>query len=1067
MAFLSEAQLETALLAQLAGLGFACASDDVIGPDGKQPEREAYDEVVLKARLSAAVARLNPALPPEAQADAIRRLTQSELPNLLEENRRIHRLLTEGADVEYYADDGTLTAGKVRLIDFERPANNNWLAVQQFVVVAGQAKRRPDVVLFVNGLPLAVVELKAPGGENATLAGAFNQLQTYKQQIPALFRCNALLVTSDGLTARVGSLSADSERFMPWRTTDGTRIEPKGMPEMATLIEGVFEQGRFLDLLRHFTVFGERESGLVKIIAGYHQFHAVKKAVISTLRASQHAVAEDPAAYGLPSVKDQPPGDHKAGVIWHTQGSGKSLLMAFYAGLLVFEPRMANPTLVVLTDRNDLDDQLFATFAQCRDLLRQTPVQAQDRAHLRTLLNRASGGVIFTTLQKFSPAADESDFPTLTNRSNVVVIADEAHRSQYGFKAKVASKTGEIAYGFAKYLRDALPNASFIGFTGTPIEATDVNTPAVFGHYIDIYDISRAVEDGATVPIYYESRLARIELDADEKPLIDAEIEALLEDEIEATAERTKQKWSTVEALVGSDKRLALVAADLVRHFEDRVAALSGRAMMVCMSRRICVALYDEIIKLRPDWHSSDDNAGSIKIVMTGAASDPPEWQQHIGNKVRRDLLAKRARDSQDPLRLVIVRDMWLTGFDAPSMHTMYIDKPMRGHGLMQAIARVNRVFRDKPAGLIVDYIGIAQNLKSALAQYSKPDQDKTGIDEAEAVAVLLEKVEIVRDMFHGFDYRTGLSGTPGERLTMMAGAIEWILDKQQQWAAAEKTPEAKKQAQRRFADGVLALSKAFALAASSDEARGIREEVGFFQAIRAALVKSSAGGGGTRQDRELAIRQIVSRAVVSTEIVDILAAAGIQTPDISILSDEFLLEVQQMEKKNLGLEALRKLLNDSIRSRTRTNVVETRAFTERLEDAIARYHANAITTAEVLQELIKLAQDIRAARNRGEEQGLSGEEIAFFDALAENESALQVMGDDKLRVIAHELLVSLRENVAVDWAHRESARARLRVLVKRILRKYGYPPDLQDAAVQTVLQQAEVLSTSWQAGRH
>jgi type I restriction enzyme R subunit len=1053
-------------LEQLAVLGYTCASDDVIGPDGKQPARDAYDEVVLTARLTATVARLNPALPPEAQADAVRRLTQSELPNLLEENRRIHRLLTEGADVEYYGEDGTLTAGKVRLIDFEQPANNDWLAVQQFTVVAGQAKRRPDVVVFVNGLPLAVVELKAPGGESATLSSAFNQLQTYKQQVPALFHSNALLVTSDGLMARVGSLSAEQERFMPWRITDGTRIEPKGMPEMATLIEGVFEQGRFLDVLRHFTVFGEGPSGLIKIIAGYHQFHAVKKAVTSTLRASMENVqAEDPAEYGLPSVESQPEGDRKAGVIWHTQGSGKSLLMAFYAGLLVFNPRMANPTLVVLTDRNDLDDQLFATFAMCKDLLRQTPVQAQDRDHLRTLLNRASGGVIFTTLQKFSPAADETDFPALTERSNVVVIADEAHRSQYGFKAKVASKTGEIAYGFAKYLRDALPNASFIGFTGTPIEATDVNTPAVFGHYIDIYDISRAVEDGATVPIYYESRLARIELDEDEKPHIDVEIEALLEDEDEPSAERTKQKWSTVEALVGSDKRLALVADDLVQHFEDRGAALSGKAMMVCMSRRICVALYDEIIKLRPEWHSSDDNAGSIKIVMTGAASDPVEWQQHIGNKARRDLLAKRARDPQDPLQLVIVRDMWLTGFDAPSMHTMYIDKPMRGHGLMQAIARVNRVFRDKPAGLIVDYIGIAQNLKSALAQYSKPDQDKTGIDESEAVAVLLEKYEIVRDMFHGFDYRTGLQGTPGERLAMMAGAIEWILTRQQQWAAAEKTPEAKKVAHRRFADGVLALSKAFALAASSDEARGIREEVGFFQAIRAALAKTAGVSGTTRQDRELAIQQVVSRAVVSTEIVDILSAAGIQTPDISILSDEFLLEVQQMEKKNLGLEALRKLLGDSISSRTRSNVVETRAFTERLEDAIARYHANAITTAEVLQELIKLAQDIRAARNRGEEQGLSDEEIAFYDALAENESALQVMGDDKLRVIAHELLVSLRENVAVDWAHRESARARLRVLVKRILRKYGYPPDLQDAAVQTVLQQAEVLSALWQPG--
>lgn len=1061
MAFLSEAQLETALLEQMGTLGYACASDELIGPDGKQPEREAYDEVVLKARLTAAVARLNPALPPEAQADAIRRLTQSELPNLLEENRRLHRLLTEGADVEYYAEDdeqhGTLTAGKVRVIDFDDPANNDWLVVRQFTVIAGQIKRRPDVVVFVNGLPLAVIELKAPGGENATLAGAFHQLQTYKQQIPALFNTNALLVTSDGIAARVGSLSADLERFMPWRTTDGTDVAPKGAPELSTLIEGVFEHRRLLDLLRDFTVFGETGSGLIKIIAGYHQFHAVKKAVISTLRASQRAVAEDPAAYGLPSVKNQPPGDHKAGVIWHTQGSGKSLLMAFYAGQLVKHPAMANPTLVVLTDRNDLDDQLFSTFSMCRDLIRQTPVQAEGREHLKELLNRASGGVIFTTLQKFG----EIDGP-LTTRSNVVVIADEAHRSQYGFKAKVDAKTGEISYGFAKYLRDALPNASFIGFTGTPIEADDVNTPAVFGNYIDIYDISRAVEDGATVPIYYESRLARIELDEDEKPKIDAEVEELTEEASEADQERLKKKWATVEALVGSDKRLALVAKDMVTHFEDRVAALEGRAMVVCMSRRICVKLYDEIVKLRPQWHSADDNAGAVKIVMTGSASDPSAWQPHIGNKARRDLLARRARDPKDPLKLVIVRDMWLTGFDAPCMHTMYIDKPMKGHGLMQAIARVNRVFRDKPAGLIVDYIGIAQNLKSALQQYSRNDQEKTGIDEAQAIAVMMEKYEIVRDMYHGFDYASALSGTPQQRLAVMAGAIEWILDLQQKLAEKESTAEGKKNAHRRYQDAVLALSKAFALASASDEARAIREEVGFFQAVRVALVKSSTGAGATQQERELAIQQIVSRAVVSTEIVDILAAAGIKSPDISILSDEFLAEVQQLEKKNLALEALRKLINDGIRSRSKANVVQTKAFSERLEDAVARYHANAITTAEVLQELIQLAKDIRAARQRGEESGLSDEEIAFYDALAENESAVRMMGDDKLRLIAHELLVSLRENVSVDWAHRQSARARMRVLVKRILRKYGYPPDLQDAAVQTVLQQAEALSSGW-----
>jgi type I restriction enzyme R subunit len=1039
MAFLSEAAVEQALLDQLRALDYSIEREEDIGPDGHRPERESHDEVVLKKRFEDAVARLNPGLPLEARQDAVRRVMQSELPSLLEENRRLHKLMTEGVDVEYYADDGTLTAGKVVLIDFAHPEQNDWLAVSQFVVINGQNNRRPDVVVFVNGLPLGVIELKAPGSAGAHLLGAFNQLQTYKKQIPALFNTNALLVTSDGIAARVGSLSADLERFMPWRTTDGTDVALKGAPELSTLIEGVFEHRRLLDLLCHFTVFGETGSGLAKIIAGYHQFHAVRHAVNSTVTASS------------------PQGNQRVGVIWHTQGSGKSLLMAFYAGLLVKHPAMANPTLVVLTDRNDLDDQLFSTFSMCRDLIRQTPVQAESREDLQKVLSRASGGVIFTTLQKFGEIAKP-----LTTRRNVVVIADEAHRSQYGFKAKVDAKTGEISYGFAKYMRDALPKASFIGFTGTPIEADDVNTPAVFGNYIDVYDISRAVEDGATVPIYYESRLARIELDEEDKPNIDAEVDDLTEEDSEADQERFKKKWSTVEALVGSDKRLALVAKDMVAHLEDRVAALDGKAMVVCMSRRICVKLYDEIVKLRSDWHSADDTAGAVKIVMTGAASDPQEWQQHIGNKARRDLLAKRARDPKDPLKLVIVRDMWLTGFDAPCMHTMYVDKPMQGHGLMQAIARVNRVFRDKPAGLIVDYIGIAQNLKSALQQYSKDDQEKTGVDEAQAIAVMMEKYEVVRDMYHGYDYVSAMSGTPQERLAMMAGAIEWILELQQKLAAKEKTKEGKKNAHRRYQDAVLALSKAFALASASDEAREIREEVGFFQAIRAALVKSSTGSGVTQQERELAIQQIVSRAVVSTEIVDILAAAGIKSPDISILSDEFLAEVQQMEKKNLALEALRKLINDGIRSRSKANVVQTKAFSERLEDAVARYHANAITTAEVLQALIQLAKDIRAARERGEESGLSDEEIAFYDALAENESAVQMMGDDKLKLIAHELLMSLRENVSVDWAHRDSARARMRVLVKRILRKYGYPPDLQDTAVQTVLQQAEALSAGW-----
>ncbi|MGC8118633.1 type I restriction endonuclease subunit R [Metapseudomonas otitidis] len=1040
MAFLSEAAVEQALLHQLHALGYGVEREEDIGPDGHRPERESHDEVVLNKRFESAVARLNPGLPVEAHQDAVRRVMQAELPSLLEENRRLHKLMTEGVDVEYYADDGTLTAGTVVLIDFKHPELNDWLAVSQFVVIHGQNKRRPDVVLFVNGLPFAVVELKAPGSAGAHLVGAFNQLQTYKQQIPALFSTNALLVTSDGIAARVGSLSADLERFMPWRTTDGTEVAPKGAPELSTLVEGVFEHRRLLDLIRDFTVFSETGSGLVKIIAGYHQFHAVQHAVSSTVRASA------------------PGGNQRVGVIWHTQGSGKSLLMAFYAGQLVKHPAMANPTLLVLTDRNDLDDQLFSTFSMCRDLIRATPEQAENREDLqRRLSNRASGGVIFTTLQKFGEMTEP-----LTTRRNVVVIADEAHRSQYGFKAKVDAKTGEISYGFAKYMRDALPNASFIGFTGTPIEAGDVNTPLVFGGYIDVYDISRAVEDGATVPIYYESRLARIELDEDEKPKIDAEVDDLTEDDSEDDQERLKRKWSTIEALVGSDKRLALVAKDMVAHFEDRVAALDGKAMVVCMSRHICVKLYDAIVGLRPDWHSDDDNAGVVKIVMTGSASDPQKWQQHIGNKARRDLLAKRARDPKDPLKLVIVRDMWLTGFDAPCMHTMYVDKPMRGHGLMQAIARVNRVFRDKPAGLIVDYIGVAQNLKSALQQYSTRDRENTGVDEAQAIAVMMEKYEVVRDMYHGYDYRSALAGTPQERLAMMAGAIEWILDYQQKLAAKENSKEGKKAAHRRYQDAVLALSKAFALAAASDEAREIREEVGFFQAIREALVKSSTGSGVTQQERELAIQQIVSRAVISTEIVDILTAAGIKSPDISILSEEFLAEIQQMEKKNLALEALRKLINDGIRSRSKANVVQTKAFSERLEDAVARYHANAITTAEVLQELIQLARDIRAARQRGEESGLSDEEIAFYDALAENDSAVQMMGDDTLKLIAHELLVSLRGNVTVDWARRDSARARMRVLVKRILRRYGFPPDLQDAAVQTVLQQAEALSAAW-----
>ena len=1044
MAWLSEAALEQMVLDQLVALGYGIATDAGIGPDGKAPEREVYADVVLMKRFVSAINRLNPDIPTEARGDALRKVLSVEKPSLIEENRRLHRLMVEGVDVEFYSEDGTIRGDKVRLIDFDDLAANDWLVSGQFTVVEGGVNRRPDVVVFVNGLALGVIELKAPGNENATLTGAFNQLQTYKTQIPSLFRTNAVLVTSDGITARIGSLTADSERFMPWRTIDGKAIVAKGQPELQVLIEGIFDRCRLLDLLRDFTVFGETGSGLAKIIAGYHQFHAVMHAVEKTVEASA------------------PQGDRRVGVIWHTQGSGKSLLMAFYVGQLVQRPELENPTIVVITDRNDLDDQLFGTFSMCRDLIRQTPVQADSRDDLQAALSRASGGVIFTTIQKFSPATGEAIYPMLSDRRNIVVIADEAHRSQYGFRARIEPQTGEIAYGFAKYLRDALPNASFIGFTGTPIEKDDVNTPAVFGEYIDIYDISRAVEDGATVPIYYESRLARIELPDEEKPKINAEIEELTEDEATTEQERIKRKWATVKALVGSGKRLAMVADDLVQHFEDRVSAMDGKAMVVCMSRRICVALYNRIVALRPDWHSDDDAAGKIKVVMTGSPADPEDWQPHIGTKARRDLLAKRAKDPKDTLQLVIVRDMWLTGFDAPSMHTMYIDKPMKDHGLMQAIARVNRVFRDKPAGLVVDYIGIARNLKNALGQYSDSDQRQVGIDEAEAVAVLLEQYEVVKAMYHGFDYARGLAGAPHERLVVLTDAIEWILGRQHEAAARETGEDGKRRENRRYQDSVLALSKAFALASASDKAREIRDEVGFFQAVRAALVKSAGGAGKSAADREFAIQQILDRAVVSTEIVDILAAAGITTPDISILSDEFLAEVQQLEKKNLAFEALRKLLSDEIRSRSKTNVVETKRFSERLEAAIARYHTNAICTAEVLQELIDLAREVRAARRRGEDEGLSQDEIAFYDALAENESAVELMGNDSLKVIAHELLVSLKGSVSVDWSRRESARARMRVLVKRILRKHGFPPDLQDAAVQTVLRQAEALSSQW-----
>ncbi len=1034
--------VEQAALATMRELGWRFEDPLDIAPDGPERRRTSYGDVILGEILEDAARRLNPDIPEDALQSAFKQVNVSETPSLIDENRRIHRLLVDGVDVEYRRSDGSVKGDKVRLIDFATPANNDFMVTNQFTVVETGHNRRPDVVAFVNGIPLVVIELKNAANENATIEDAFHQLRTYKQEIPSLFRTNAALITSDGLLARIGSVSADEDRFMPWRTVTGAQDDftPEGPKEMDTLLRGVMQPDRLLQLVRDFTVFGDQADGVFKIIGGYHQFHGARKALVSAIDAV--------------SVE----GDRKVGVIWHTQGSGKSLLMAFFAGLLVRAPELQNPTILVVTDRNDLDDQLYGTFSLCRDLIRQTPEQIEDRDDLRQKLDRQSGGVIFSTLQKFSPMAGEEDFPMLSDRRNIIVIADEAHRSQYGFDAKLDRTTGARRYGYAHYLRQALPNASFAGFTGTPIEAADVNTPAVFGEYVDIYDISRAVEDKATVPIYYESRLARVELEQEKLPEIDAAVDALFDDETLSEQEKAKSNWSSIERLVGAPPRLDKVAQDIVTHFEDRIEAMVGKGMVVCMSRAICVDLYNRITALRPDWHSEDDKEGAVKVVMTGSASDPLDWQQHIGTKMRRDLLAKRARDPRDPLKLVIVRDMWLTGFDAPSMHTMYIDKPMRGHGLMQAIARVNRVFKDKPGGLVVDYIGIGQNLRKALQNYTATDRDKTGIDEAEAIATLQELVERCQAFFSGFDYRTGIEGEPQARLQTLAGAIEWALKKQKSRADKATDEKTKKAELNYYADLVASLSKAFALASASDYAQSAKEEVGFFQAVRAAMSKTSPKTGMSKREKEFAIGQLISEAIADASIIDVLAAAGMESPEISVLSEEFLAEIQNMEQKNLALEALRKLLAGEIKARQQRNVVEAKAFSKRLEAAVARYHANAITSLEMIQELVAMANDMKASVQRGDDLGLSEEELAFYDALAQNQSAVDILGNDELRKIAHILVEQLQKNVTVDWQRKESARAKLRVLVRRILKKYGYPPDLAPVAINLVLSQAETL---------
>ena len=961
--------------------------------------------------------------------------------SLIERNRAVHRMMVDGVTVEYRRPDGSIAGAQAQVIDFDDPDNDDWLAVNQFTVAEGQHARRPDVVLFVNGLPLAVVELKNPADENATIWSAFQQLQTYQAQIPALFNTNAALVASDGVQARIGVLGAGKEWFKPWRTIGGQGDAPASLTELQVVLEGAFEKRRFLDLLRYFIVFEDLGGGkLTKKMAGYHQFHAVNVAIEETLRAAQvpagGTLGEAKGVYRTGPQPGGEPGDRRVGVVWHTQGSGKSLTMAFYAGRVILHPAMANPTVVVLTDRNDLDDQLFGTFARCHDLLRQPPVQAADRADLRAKLAVASGGVVFTTIQEFFPEEKGDQHPMLSDRRNIVVIADEAHRSQYDF-----------IDGFARHMRDALPHASFIGFTGTPIEKTDANTRAVFGDYISVYDIQRAVTDGATVPIYYEGRLAKLELNESERPKIDPEFEEATEGEEVERKEKLKSKWAQLEAVVGSPNRLQLIARDLVAHFESRLAAMDGKAMIVCMSRRICVELYRELVALRPQWRNDSDDQGALKVVMTGSASDPIEWQEHIRSKPRREALALRFRDPADPFQIVIVRDMWLTGFDAPSLHTMYVDKPMRGHGLMQAIARVNRVFKDKPGGLVVDYLGLADELRQALATYTESGgTGKTALDQAEAVALMLEKYEVCQGLFFGFDWSPWTKGTPQARLSLLPSAQEHIL--------------AQPGGKNRLLAGVTAL------AVPHEEALRIRDDVAFFQAVRAVPAKSVPGDRKSEDELDHAIRQIISRAVASDEVVDIFTAAGLKKPDISILSDEFLAEVRGLPQRNLAVELLQKLLRGEIRTRSKRNIVQARSFAEMLEQAIRKYQNRAIETAQVIEELIQLAQDMRNAGARGEKLGLSEDELAFYDALKTNDSAVKILGEPTLKAIARELVDTVRKNVTIDWTIRENVRAQLRVYVKRILRKHGYPPDKQEKAAQTVLEQAEVLSEAWAVGR-
>lgn len=1069
MAKLCESAIEEMVIEELQSLGYTYISGVDLAPDALNPERSSYGDVLLLGRLQTAVHKLNSNIPADAIQSAVRKLSRIATSNLLADNEEFHKMLVDGVPVEY-RNDSDIKGDTVRVVDFDCPLNNEFLVVNQYTVVQNNNNKRPDVLLFVNGIPLVIFELKNPADENATCHKAYEQLQAYKLAIPGLFTYNEICIISDGLEAKAGSLTAPYSRFSTWKTKDGIKEAAKFDNELSTLIHGLCNPATLIDYIQNFVTYEKTQTEdkvthivkveTVKKIAAYHQYYAVNKALEQTIRASGYSnnstnmVREDPASYGLPSASDQPKGDRKAGVIWHTQGSGKSLSMVFYTGKIV--RALNNPTIVVITDRNDLDDQLFDTFAGNSQLLRQPPTQANSCEELKTLLKVASGGIVFTTIQKFIPDNNESVYELLSDRDNIVVIADEAHRTQYGFNAKLRDikENGEvvgqrIAYGFAKYIRDALPNATFIGFTGTPVEKQDANTPAVFGNYIDIYDIAQAVEDKVTVRIYYESRLAKVNLTEEGKRLIeqfDAELDEVGEAD-EAT--KAKIKWAKLEAIVGNEDRIRILANDIVTHFEERQKVFEGKALIVAMSRRIAVEIYDAIVKLRPEWHSDDLDKGSIKVVMTSSSSDGAAIQKHHTTKAQRKALALRLKDENDPLKIVIVRDMWLTGFDAPCLNTMYIDKPMKDHNLMQAIARVNRVFKDKPGGLIVDYIGIATNLKKALGFYAESGGKGVPAEtHQKAVEIMLEKLEVVRSILYGFDYSAFFSSAVKDKLSLILQAEDFILGLDD--------------GKNRFIREVSLLGQAYALAKPDPATFENAEEIAFFQAVKARLTKFETGGNGKGESYDSVIRNIVNSAISSDQVVDIFGAAGLEKPELSILSEEFLKEIEGMKYKNVAIELLKKLLSDEIKIRSKHNLAKSKTLMEMLDGAIKRYQNNLLTTAEIIEELIRIAREINAADKRGQDMGLSEDELAFYDALETNDSAVKVLGDDQLRAIAREIADKVRKNATIDFAIKETARARIMVIVRRILNKYGYPPDKQPAAIELVMKQAENLADVW-----